>query len=76
MQQAGIQQSDRAHTRPQATAPQGYQQLTYELRPAATPPGYLQLVYELRPAAALPSALAPVRAGLLIDNSAQEKALM
>jgi hypothetical protein len=75
MQQAGIKQTDRAHTRPQGTAPQDYQELVYELRPVATPPGYLQLVYELRPVATLPSALASVRAGLLTDNRAQEKAL-
>ena len=43
MQQAGIKQTDRAHTRPKGTAPRDYQELVCELRPAATPPGYLQL---------------------------------
>ncbi|MGP8011648.1 MAG: hypothetical protein ACLPI9_04115, partial [Halobacteriota archaeon] len=49
MEQVGIQRVD-YRTKPQTTAPQGYQQLTYELRPATTLPGYLQLVCELRPA--------------------------
>ena len=70
MQQAGIRQTDHAHTRPKATEPRGYRQLTYELRPAATPPGYLQLTYELRPAATPPSALASVRAVFPIEQSA------
>lgn len=55
MEQAGIRRADHVQTSPQATPPQGYRQLKYELRPATTPPGYLQLVvYELRPAAAPP----------------------
>ncbi|MFZ0010411.1 MAG: hypothetical protein WAL97_00675 [Halobacteriota archaeon] len=37
-------------TQPQTTAPQGYRELVYELRPAAAPQGYRELVYELRPA--------------------------
>jgi len=48
MEEVGIPQVD-YRTKPQATAPQEYQQLTYELRPATTPPGYLQLVCELGP---------------------------
>ena len=39
-------------TRPQTTAPQGYRELVYELRPAAAPQRYRELVCELRPAAA------------------------
>jgi hypothetical protein len=39
-------------TQSQTTAPQGYRELVYELRPAAAPQGYRELVYELRPAAA------------------------
>ena len=54
MEQVGIRQPDDIQTSPQATPPQGYRQLTYELRPATTPPGYLQLVYDIRPVAAPP----------------------
>ena len=49
MEQVGIPRVD-YRTKPQTTAPQEYQQLTYELWSTTALPGYIELICELRSA--------------------------